>query len=64
MGECFTTEDKTLALMKGLVEAKDLGLSNLLVEGNAITIISQVTKKKSGSWRFDGWLCQVFNTTT
>ena len=52
----FAIEAKVVELLEGLVQAKALGLFNLMVEGDSAIAISLVAKKKRGSWRLNGWL--------
>ena len=47
-------------LLKGLLKAQTLGLSNLLVEGDSTIVITWVTKKERGPWKFEEWLHQIF----
>ena len=51
-----------LTLLKDLMqEAKDLGLSKLVVEGDSDIVFSWVAKKEKGLRKFDIWLHQIFD---
>lgn len=51
----FAIEVEVVVLLEGLVLAKALGLSNFMVEGDPITVISWVAQKERVSWRLERW---------
>ena len=64
VGDGFAIKAKVVALLEDHVEAKTLGLSNFVVQGDSIVVISWVAKMERGLWRLDGWLCQIFDIFT
>ena len=63
-GSGIALESEILTLLKGLMEAKALGLSNLVVEGDSAIVSSWIPKKKKDSWRLHRWPCQIFDIVT
>ena len=49
-------EAEILALLEELLLAKTLSISNFLIEGDSIVVISQAIKKERGPQKFDVWL--------
>ena len=44
-------------------QAKDLSLFNLIVQGDFAIIISWVTDKERGSWKFENWMFKIIDTS-
>lgn len=51
VGGGFAIEVEVVVLLEGLVQGKTLGLSNFVVLGGFVIVISWPTKKERGSWR-------------
>ena len=51
--EGLAIEVEILTLLEGLLQAKALGLSNLIIEGDSAIVLSWVINKERGSWKFD-----------
>ena len=52
-----------LELLEGLMQAKVISLSNLIVEGDSATVISWVNNKERDLWKFDNWMREIIDTT-
>ena len=46
------------------MQAKALYLSNLIVEEDFSIVISWVSNKKTGSWKFDSWLHKIVDVAS
>ena len=46
-------QGKDIGIIGGLMQAKALSLSNLIVKGDFVIVISWVTNKERGSWKVD-----------
>ena len=60
-GVGLAIDAKILALLEGLLQAKALDLSNILVEGDSAIVISRLSKLERGPWKCNIWLDQIPN---
>ena len=58
-GVGLAIDAKILALLEGLLQAKALDLSNILVEGDSAIVISRLSKLERGPWKYNIWLDQI-----
>lgn len=61
VGEGLAIRAEILALLEDLLQTRTLDLSNLQVEGDSAILLTQVAELERGTWRYDGWLCQILD---
>lgn len=59
----FSIEIEIIVSFKGPHTTKPLDFYNLIVERDSTIAISQVIKKESSFWSFDGWFLQFLYIT-
>ena len=61
VGAVLAIEVEILALLDLLLQVKASCLSNLIVEGDSITVVAWVSNRERGSWMFDNLMCKIIN---